>query len=757
MNERLPAQDERTKGMIGMNNMSGFLRMRKFASLFLLMSVFVFGGVGLAAEGGTGAASVGLATDYVDVFVGTQGDHGQLYPGATVPFGLVKLSPDTSRKGHAGYDYADAMCTGFSHTRLGGVGCSGAGGTLKIKPAFGKTDRDRMDKSTERGTPGYYTVCFENGIQTELTVSERVGFHRYFFPESSEDVYLHLDPTYGYGKTLDCDITVENNHLVTGFVKGENVCGHKYYKLYYAVLFDQDFVQTQADEKKLWCQFKPAGADRIIQIKVGLSAVSVEQAIEECRQDIAGWDFEAVCKKAKAAWAEKLGKITIGAVPQELEEFRGLFYTCLYRSYLLPHNMTSSAGTYRMAGDEDTVRHVRDAALGYVNYSGWSTWDDFRKFSLISLMEPEIALNITRSIVEWFEGGAMPQWGDGYWPTPTVRNEFINAIVLDAYQKGLRDYDVEAAYQGMKTTVHGNEQVEKPYQNYVVMKMAELLGKTEEAKVYKGLALKYRDYWCASQVDGEGTLRGFFTGDGSVIPQANVDTFKAGGFYEGNLWHYRFFVPHDVQGLINLRGGRDLLADDLEYYFSKGMHTPLNEPPLAYPFLFAYCGRADRTQYWSRAYITDVVTNLYHNHGLFPSPVVRRVYEKKPEGWLPTMDDDTGAMSSHFIFSALGLYPACMGDSYYVIGSPLFPEVVLNIGKNKRFAIRANHSTLANRYIQSATLNGKRYDKSWIDFKTIQQGGVLEFEMSDQPNPEWGKAPAFAPPSLSGAEVVVKP
>ncbi|MEN6308177.1 MAG: glycoside hydrolase domain-containing protein, partial [Anaerohalosphaeraceae bacterium] len=157
-------------------------------------------------------------------------------------------------------------------------------------------------------------------------------------------------------------------------------------------------------------------------------------------------------------------------------------------------------------------------------------------------------------------------------------------------------------------------------------------------------------------------------------------------------------------------------------------------------------------QYWSRAYITDVTTNLYHNHGLFPSPVVRRVYENKPAGWLPTMDDDTGAMSSHFVFSALGLYPACMGDSYYVIGSPLFPEAALHLAHGKTFVIRANHSTLANRYIQSAKLNGKPYDKTWIDFKTIQAGGVLEFEMSDQPNPEWGKAPGSMPPSLSSAD-----
>ncbi len=725
--------------------------MAKGPTLFLIVCLIFLSRMVVSAAPEQGAVPAGHSlTDFVDVFVGTQGDYGQLYPGATVPFGLVKLSPDTSRKGHAGYDFSDPVCTGFSHTRLGGVGCSGAGGTLKIKPGFGKAKTDRMAKDSESGTPGFYTVSFENGIRVELTVSNRVGFHRYFFPDSSEEVTIQLDPTYGYDKTLESDIKVENNHLLTGFVKADNVCGHKYYTLYYAVLFDQDFIQTEPDGKKLWCQFKPGDSDRVIQLKVGLSPVSVAQAIEECKRDIADWDFDGACRRAGAAWEEKLAKIAIGPVPQELEEFRDLFYTCLYRSYLIPHNVTSSGGTYKMAGDEETVRHTGEVAPDYVNYSGWSTWDDFRKFSLISLMEPEIGLNIARSIVEWFKGGNTPAWGDGYWPTPTVRNEFINAIVLDAWQKGLRGYDAEAAYQGMKTTIHGNDQLEKPYQNYILMKMAESLGKTEDAKAYRELALTYRDYWCAGQVDGEGTPRGFFTADGKPVAQDRVDSFKS-GFYEGNLWHYRFFVPHDAQGLINLRGGRELLAEDLDYYFSNWMHTPLNEPPLAYPYLFNYCGRAWRTQYWARAYITDVVTNIYHNHGLFPAPVIRRVYQKQPAGWLPTMDDDTGAMSSHFVFSALGLYPACVGDGCYVIGSPLFPEVALNMGQGRTFTIKANHASLANRYIQSARLNGKPYEKTWIDFKTIQQGGVLEFQMGDRPNRDWGSDPGSAPPSLSEA------
>lgn len=726
--------------------------MRKFTSLFLIINLFLLSSIGSSEENKASLLPARCATDYVDVFVGTEGDNGQLYPGATVPFGLVKLSPDTSKQGHAGYDFSDVVCKGFSHTRLGGVGCSGAGGSVKVKPALGKTLKDTLNKATEKGHPGYYGVTFTNGIQVDLTVSCRVGFHQYTFPESTEGIYIHIDPTQNYAGRLDSSWTKISNNLITGHTKGKNVCGHSYYKLYYAAKFDQDFMETEADGDAVWCKFPPAGGGKVIKIKVGISPISAEQAVIECDNDIAGWDFNAAKTKAENLWKNTLDKIEIPDVPAELEEFRDLFYTCLYRCYLLPHNVTSSDGKYRMAGDEGTVRQVRDTAPDYVHYSGWSTWDDYRKFSLISLLEPEIAHNIVRSIVEWFQGRNTPAWADGYWPCPSVRTEFINTIVLDAYQKGLTEYDLQDAYDGLVSSIQGNVQVEKPYQYYVTMKIAELLGKTDDAKKYKAEALKYRDFWANSQVDGQGAVRGFFTADGNPVPQSKVDAFSA-GFYEGNLWHYRFFVPHDVQGLINLRGSRELLADDLEYYFSNWMHTPLNEPPLAYPFLFDYLGKPYRTQYWSRTYITDVVTNLYHNHGKFPSPVVRRVYEKKPAGWLPTMDDDTGAMSSQFVFSALGLYPACMGDSYYVIGSPLFPKTVLNVGNGKTFVIKANHSTLANKYIQSAALNGKPYDKTWIDYKTIQQGGVLEFEMKDQPNPNWGKAPGSAPPSLSPVNV----
>ena len=671
-------------------------------------------------------------TDYVDVFVGTQVDNGQLHPGAAVPFGLVQLGPDTDGGGHTGYDYANTTVKGFSHTRVGGVGCGGAGETVRIKPAFGKNKRDTLDKSTETGRPGYYGVTFRNGIRADLTASTRVGFHRYTFPASNDRIYINVDPTKSLAGIQDSSWTVVSPTLITGLVKAGNVCSHGYFKLYYAVRLDTPMANAEADDKAVWCAFSVPKQKTVIQLKVGLSPISVEQAIIE----------------ADSAWEAMLGKVKLAPVPSEMEEYRDLLYTCLYRSYLYPNNVTSSDGQYRIAGDEQTVRDADKTAEDYIYYSGWSSWDDFRKYSLISLMEPAVAQNIARSLTEWFAGGNTPQWGDGYWPSATVRHEFIAAIVVDAFFKGLNDYDVEAAYQGLKKTMLGNDQVEKPYQYYLVMRMAEALGKDDEVAEYRQKALGYQSYWCPSQVDGEGNLRGFFTLDGKPVPQKEVNRTSA-YFYQGNLWHYRYWVPHDMNGLANLRGGQTPLADELDYYFVNYQHMPLNQPPLTYPFLFDYLGRPWRTQYWSRHFITDPVIVINESRGLFKEPIVRRVYRKTPDGYMPTMDDDGGSMASHYVFSVLGLYPACMGDPYYVIGSPLFPETSLQLADGKTFVVRAKDTSLTNKFIQSATLNGEPFEKTWVDYQTIRQGGVLEFNMGPAPNFNWATDPADAPPSLS--------
>ena len=687
-------------------------------------------------------------TSRVNVFVGTEGDHGQLHPGATVPFGMVVLGPDLTDRMHTGYNYTCVDLNGFSHTRVGGVGCSGGGGTLRISASIDKDPMDKMIKATEVGRPGYYGVKTEEGIQVDLTAAERVGYHKYTFPDGLEQAYIKISPDKSLERVIECSLEIESNNLVTGMIKAKNVCGHGYNIFYYAVKFAKPFDDSSPEGKELWCSFNTKGKPVTIELKVGLSTISVEQAIAETESDIKGWHFNTAAASADRKWAKILDRVEINNVPAEMQEFADLFYTCLYRSFRYPFNATSSNGQYRVGGDEKTVRNTSDTAENYIHYSGWSSWDDFRKYSLISLLEPQVSENMARSIVECFSVGPLPQWGDGYWPVPTVRNEFIGTIVADAFFKDLSDFDLDIAYNGLKESIRGNDQVEKPYQYYMVMKMAEALGKTDEVEIYKEKALEYKKYWCSEQRDGQGNLRGFFTADGNPVPMDKVDVTNA-IFYQGNLWHYRYWVPHDINGLIELRGSKTVLADELEYYFVNYQHIPHNEPPLAYPFLFDYMNRPWRAQYWSRHFLTDDVIVVHESRGKFTEPQIGKVMKNAPDGYMLAMDDDTGAMASNYIFNALGLFPSCVGDPYYTIGSPLFPEVKLNLENGKTFEIIAKDSSIMNKFIESATLNGQPYNKPWIEYKTIMAGGKLEFQMAPVPNFDWGSNPNDAPPSMT--------
>ncbi len=693
---------------------------------------------------------------YVDPFIGSYFDFGQMSPAAALPFGLVKLGPDTDNgqplvpyRGHSGYQYEQAVILGFSHTRLDGIGCQGAGGAVKMRPATRESDGTLYLKLFETAAPGSYSVRFLDGVQADLSVSTRVGMHRYSWPSSAGRALVHVDSTRSYAGLVDSELRQLDANTVTGYLVAGNACANaenaatRYHKLYYALRFDMPIVRWNEDgDGKAWLDF---GESRAVVAKLALSPVDIDTALYELEADMPGWNFDAVRERAENVWRERLRRVEIVDTRPGTESQRRLFYTTLYRTQLLPQNVTSSRGEYRIGGDEATVHR---ASASQQRYSGWSTWDDFRKFALISLLYPETAQDIARSAAEQIAQGNVAQGNSGYWPAPTVRNEFMPAILLDAWGKNLRDFDLAAAWAGgMPTTGNNNDAVETPYASYIAMRLAEALGLEGEAATLREQALSYRNYWVADQADSSGVVRGFFTPDGQGVPSADVDMPNV-YFYQGSLWHYRYFVPHDIAGLIALRGSRELLADDLEYYFEQWMHLPSNEPPLAYPYLFAFFGRPWLTQKWSRLYTTGEVLTLYNGYGR-TVPSWRPVYTDRPAGWLFEMDDDAGAMSAQYVFQALGLYPTSIGDAYYVLGSPIFPEARLNLPGGRQFTIRALDTSDTNPYIQSATLNGQPYERPWIRHADIAAGGELVLQMGPEPNMNWGSAPEVAPPSLS--------
>ena len=708
--------------------------------------------------------------DYVDPFINTLGDNGQTNPGPSTPFGLVSLGPDGDGGAFSGYYYQDKNLKGFSHLRFSGAGCSGAGGNILMMPQTGDFTNDSAkykqpyDKKSEQASAGYYAVSLASGVEVELTASDNVGFHRYTFPDGAASRSVLVDLSNSYAGMLDASLNVENNREISGMVKSQNVCGHGYYTMYYSIEFDQEFqsytswkdgeqgqVASRSGSKTgVWVNFDPAATDKVVQAKVGLSPISVEQAHYERDHDIADWNFAGQHAKIRAAWSDILNKVEVTDAD---EENKRIFYTQLYHTYFHPKNVTSSQGSFRAARDENRVRQASELGDDFEYYNGWATWDDFRKYALFSVLNPQEYENMVKSLVDLYKTrGEYSQWGSGYWPSPTVRNEFNGAVVLDAYAKGFTDFDVYTALKGMGVDADNfgdqdkvSGQLEKARSGYFPMKLAEMVGDKTTYEKYKRVAQSYQDLWNPDQVDENGQKLGFFTPNGMTVEGKEV-TSVGKYAYQGNLWQYRWSAMQDMQGLADLMGGKTEMAKQLVDFFERDEYMAINETDLDAPYLFNYLGYPYLTQYYARQFTTEVVTQKYHNHGAYDHLLKSRVYRADPEGYLQSMDDDAGAMASWFVYSAMGLFPANPGDAAFLIGSPIFSEVKLDVGNGKTFTIRANGVSSQNRFIQSAQLNGKEFDQAWISYEDIMAGGTLNFEMASEPNMAWGALSKSAPP-----------
>ena len=451
---------------------------------------------------------------YVDPFICTEGDNGQLYPGPAYPFGMVHLSPETEGKSHVGYYYEDEFIEGFSHLRIGGAGSRGKGGGILLKPGIGKFTtkinefRERYDKQSEEASLGYYTLTLESGVKAELTVSERVGFHRYTFPEERKDNrYIVLELSHSYVGMQDASLTVHNNQKITGMIQAQHGSKGDYHKLYFAMVLNKPFgsaiswdsPESYGDETSrngnsigVWLKM-PEDSENEVLIKVGLSPVSEAQALAEATTEINDWDFDRVRNELASVWREKLSKIEVAG---GTEEFKTLLYTHLYHSYLVPNIASASNGDYRAANQPDSLFNTKTTVDDFTYYSTWSLWDDFRKYSLVSLFETETVKNIARSLVDYYKhrNNGDPE----YWPIPNIRLEYASHVIMDAYNKGLADIDLEIAFKGMKEDyakydAHNvSATLEKAYHASAAMKMAQILGKDSEASALKEAANEYK-------------------------------------------------------------------------------------------------------------------------------------------------------------------------------------------------------------------------------------------------------------------------
>lgn len=664
-------------------------------------------------------------TAYIDPFIGTAGDHGQLHPAASMPFGMVQMGPETPGRPHSGYDYYSTEFLGFSHLRTDGVGCRGSGGSVLTRADYINDDKPmsfspvKLDKTSEQATAGYYSVVYgQDKILAEMTVSPASGWQIYQFPKAGE-VVISVDLTNAHHKFYEADYQVSDSGEVNGRVRAATVCDLGKFQTYFNLMPSQKPQKvSQVDQHKFLLHYS-VQAGKKIALHTGFSAVSTNTAKEARLTDANIGGFTQAKQHAKNLWEQLLSKVQIEAN----DETKKIFYSHLYRVYLSPSNLTHSTNTYR-APDNKVYSKV-DSDY----YYGWSIWDNFRtQLPLLTILEPSKMREITASLAKLYTQDKQ-NWATQNAPLPSVRTEHSAIVLLDAWQKGIRGFDLapllpylveESAQMPRKSP---DQILEAAYGDWAIAKLAKLAGDEKRYQQFLSKAAQYRDIWR----------------DKFKVMTAKSDIMHGDGLYEGTLWQYRWFVPHDLSWIINELDGERGFNNQLTQFFERHLFNMANQPDIQTPFLFNFTGEAWRTQKLIHELINTETVHYYKTHEKRETPVVRQVFQAKPEGMLPEMDNDAATMSAWYVFTMMGLYPAVPGEAVYSLHTPQLNKITLNLENGNQLLISTDKPPAEYPYIHSVELNGQLINRAWITHEEIQNGGDLQFKLGATANLKWGQ------------------
>jgi len=643
-------------------------------------------------------------SSFVNLFIGTSGDNGQVDPGAAVPFGMVRVCPDSNPRSHAGYDYSVDLISGISVNRLSGVGCSGAGGNLSIKPSYPKFDL-RINKLTESAIPGYYKTSFNNGVTAELTATNNIAVEKYVFPKGIEEI-ITLNLASSFEKTIEDHHKVISPREIEGYILSANVCGRGKYKLFFHLKTNRDFTVKSDGEREMVLVFGKSDS-KPIEFRVAVSSVSIEAALNE-NLLISKTCFTQLKRKAKHLWEEKLEKVTVKGGSAEN---RTIFYTSLYRVYLSPANVTSSDGKYRASDGK-----IEDAA-GSAYYSSWSLWDTFRtKFPLMALLQPKEMSDMSQSLVRLYQSGKV-NWSTDSEATPTVRTEHAVILLLDAYRKGIKGIDFRLCYPQMCKEASElplnspDQKLESACDLWALAQIADNIGEQKDAANFRRQS---------EELFGTTWKKEFMKIDTTYTRMHN------NGLYQGTRWQYRWAAPQYLDRMAEWSGGKDSLINQLDRFFEQHLYNQGNEPDIHVPFLFNRLGDPQKTQRIVHSLLNEKVIHKYGGNSEFPTPYVGRAYKDDPEGFMPEMDEDDGTMGAWYIFSSMGLYPLIVGEPVYEITSPLFDRIKIKLDNGKTFKIITKNRSNALAPVKEISLNGRQYSSRQLSHNSILAGGTLE-------------------------------
>ena len=721
------------------------------------------------------------AINYVDPFIGT-GGHGHTYPGATVPFGMLQVSPVNGISGWdwcSGYHYSEDVVIGFSHLNLSGTGIGDLADILfmptnkEANLSINPISRDSITyKSTyshknEKATPGYYQVFLkDHHINVELTTSKRTASHKYTYKKGdTQSVVINLGFAINWDKAIETSINIEDQYTITGtrFSKG---WAHNQ-KVFFVAKFSKPIASFKIFENGKLSEKKSAKSTKTtaqlffnennnnqLHAKVALSSVSIANAKDNLDAD--NFNFENEKTSAEKLWDTALTSIQ---VETPVDSLKTIFYSALYHTQVAPVTFSDKNGQFRLENDKI------ETAKNYTVYSTLSLWDTFRaEHPLLTLVAPDRVSDIINSMLAYYKvENILPVWTLYGNETNTMTGYHSIPVIVEAYKKGIRGFDAEKAFEAMKTTMMQDERglnhykkygyipytlidesvtisLEYAYDDWCVAEMAKMLGKEEDyqffynrSKAYQHLFDNKTGFMRGKSVDGKSWNKPFDPKHSNHREQTD--------YTEGNAWQHSWFVPHAVDNLIEIHGGNEKFTGRLEQLFTEsseitgdnisaditgliGQYAHGNEPSHHIAYMFNHANQPWRTQYWAR-HIMD------------------KQYNTTPNGL--SGNEDAGQMSAWYVLSSIGLYPMNPASGDYEIGTPIFEKATMNLPNGKTFVITAENVSDKNFYIQSATLNDVNFNQTSISHATILKGGTLHYVMGNTPNKNWGVKKAKQP------------
>lgn len=701
---------------------------------------------------------------YTNPMIGTDFT-GNTYPGAQVPFGMVQLSPDNGLPGWdriSGYYYPDSTIAGFSHTHLSGTG-AGDLYDISFMPVTNpyKTGAEPLgiyssfSHNDESASAGYYRVLLKDyNINVELTATERCGIQRYTFPEAESSIFLNLKKAMNWDFTADSHIEIVDSCTIRGYRHSWGWSPKQY--IYFQTRFSRPFDAFQLDTTAITTKdkgrigtaaiarfdFKTKQNEEIL-VTTALSGTSMEAAARNLEAEAPKDDFDFYMKQAQENWTKELAKIE---VTSDDADKKTIFYTAMYHAMLAPTIYSDVDGSY--FGPDGQVHQ----AEGWTNYWTFSLWDTYRaSHPLFTYLQPERVSDMIQCFLHFYEQhGALPLWNLYGWETDMMIGYHAVPVIVDAYLKGIGDFDPVKALEACVTTANRDDYrsigfykekgyvasdhenwsmsktMEYAYDDYCIARMAEAMGEKEIADEFYRRSQNYRNVF-----NPETSFMQPRDSKGNFIlnydPEAYIEDIC-----ESNGWQYYWSVAHDIDGLIELTGGEARFAERLDSMFTYETADKSKLPIFSTGMIGQYAHGNEPGHHV--IYLYNRVKQPWKTQQ-YAAQVMHTLYKNTPDGICG--NEDCGQMSSWYVFSAMGFYPVDPISGQYEIGSPIFPEVKMYLANGKTFVVRAENVSDENIYIQSVTVNGQPYNKSYITHEMIMQGDTIHFVMGNKPGPVW--------------------